>query len=159
MNKNSILILIIVFFINLYILHYINKLQQLSCSCNNKNLMKFIKIFTILTILTIIIIFGIGINPFFNGLIKNNGLINNGLITNGLIKSAISFYSIGCIINIYCIYILTKENPKCLCNKLRGKKILYKYSLFIISIYIIISAIIFFFQLCGKNNILFINKK
>ena len=148
MNKISILILIIVLFINLYILNYINKLQQLSCSCNNKTLIKFIKIFTILTILTIIIIFGIGIN-IFNGLIKNNGLI----------KSAISIYSIGCIINIYCIYILTKENPKCLCNKLQGKKILYKYSLFIISIYIIISAIIFFFQLCGKNNILFSNKK
>lgn len=153
MNKISILILIIVFFINLYILNYINKLQQLSCSCNNKTLIKLIKIFTILTIIIIIIIFGIAINPCFNGLIKK------GLINNGLIKSAISIYSIGCIINIYCIYIVTKENPKCLCNKLQGKKILYKYSLFIISIYIIISAIIFFFQLCGKNNILFINNK
>ena len=150
MNKISILILIIVFFINLYILNYINRLEKLQCSCNNKTIIKFIKTFTILTI---IIIFGIGINLFFNGLIKKD------LINNGLIKSAISIYSIGCIINIYCIYILTKENPKCLCNKLQGKKILYKYSLFIISIYIIISAIIFFFQLCGKNNILFPNKK
>jgi len=150
MNKISILILIIVLFINLYILNYINRLEKLQCSCNNKTIIKFIKTFTILTI---IIIFGIGINLFFNGLIKKD------LINNGLIKSAISIYSIGCIINIYCIYILTKENPKCLCNKLQGKKILYKYSLFIISIYIIISAIIFFFQLCGKNNILFPNKK
>ena len=118
MNKISILILIIVFFINLYILNYVNRLQQLQCSCNNKNMIKYIKSFTILTI---IIILGIGgINLF------------NISFNNSLIKSAISIYSIGCIINIYCIYILTKETPKCLCNKLRGKKILYKYSIFII---------------------------
>ena len=156
----SILIFVMIFFINIYILNYLNKLINSDCKCNNKKKqildiidndtsITYTRYYTIITIIITIIIIIYYIVKNILDLAHDMQLYR--LKTLYLIYSTLGFISIYILNRLTYNQLNNDSNNDCECNLKIMNKYIYYYSSFIINGYVLVVAFSLFMSICYKD--------
>lgn len=118
----NILMLLIVISINALIINYVYTLEKNKCECSQGWKRKYIKYFAIITIIIVTM----------NNIIKR--------LPKSILIPISTLYSIGGLVNIYVLFSYSNFMIKntCKCSDSWERKFIYYYSIFVISLYILL---------------------
>ena len=110
--------------LNFIFLNYVDKLEQVKCKCSNNWKREYIKIYSLLIIIVVT-----------TGLFVDQKKVLN----NNFFSGILTLIQLGGFVYIYCLYNFTKElKENCECSETWESKLMYNYSVIILTLYFLI---------------------
>ena len=152
MDYCGFLVILIVLLINILIVNYIRKLEQITCECSEEWKRDYIKIYSLITIiitsLTCLV-------PLFLHLTNINYNIEK-LLANTPLTYLGYIYTFFGLVNVYALFTYSQRIVlgECNCSKSWERRFIYYYSMLVMSLYVFIASLILIgIMCCGKLNI------
>lgn len=152
MDYCGFLVILIVLLINILIVNYVRKLEQVTCECSNEWKRDYIKLYSLITIIITSLICLI---PLFLH-IANIDYNLQSVMSNTPFTIMGYLYTFFGLINVYALFTYSQKIVlgSCECSKSWERTFIYYYSMLIMSLYIFIATLLLIGVLCcGKFNI------
>ena len=146
------LVILVVLLINILIVNYIRKLEQITFDCSKEWKLDYIKIYSLITIIitSLICLIPVLLQIFS---IKYN---INTLLDNKIFTYLGYIYTLFGLVNVYALFTYSQQIVlgNCDCSESWERTFIYYYSMLIMSLYIFIASLLLIaIMCCGKFNI------
>jgi hypothetical protein len=151
MDYCGFLVILIVLLINILIVNYIRKLEQVTCECSEEWKRDYIKIYSLITIMITSLICLV---PLFFHLINIKYNIVD-ILSNKLFTYFGYLYTLFGLVNVYALFTYSQRIVlnKCDCSSSWERTFIYYYSMLVMSLYIFLASLLMIGILCcGKLN-------
>ena len=152
MDYCGFLIILIVLLINILIVNYVRKLEQISCDCSKDWKREYIKLYSLITI---IITSLICLVPLFMHLVNINYNLQN-ILSNKLFMYMGYIYTLFGLVNVYALFTYSQKIvlDSCNCSNSWERTFIYYYSMLVMSLYLFMASfLVIGIICCGKLNI------
>lgn len=152
MDYCGFLVILIVLLINILIVNYVRKLEQVTCECSKDWKRDYIKIYSLITVILTSLIC---IVPLFMHLINIDYNLQNILSNSAFIYMGYLYTLFG-LVNVYALFTYSQKIVLdiCECSKSWERTFIYYYSMLVMSLYIFLASFLVICMLCcGKLNI------
>lgn len=152
MDYCGFLVILIVLLINILIVNYVRKLEQVTCECSEEWKRDYIKIYSLITIIITSLVCLI---PLFLHIFNINYNIQD-ILSNTPLTYLGYLYTFFGLINVYALFTYSQRIVLggCDCSKSWERRFIYYYSMLVMSLYIFIASLVLIGILCcGKFNI------
>jgi hypothetical protein len=146
------LVILIVLLINVLIINYVRKLEQVSCECSENWKRDYIKYYSLVTVILTSVICLI---PLFLQL-TNIKYDVQSVLSNPFVSVISYLYTIFGLVNIYALFTYSQNIvlSRCDCSHSWERTFIYYYSMLVMSLYVFLATFVIIAILCcGKLNI------
>ena len=152
MDYCGFLVILIVLLINISIVNYVRKLEQVTCDCSKDWKREYIKIYSLITVILTSLICLV---PLFLHLINIDYNLQK-FLSNKIFMYMGYLYTLFGLVNVYALFTYSQKIVLgiCDCSKSWERTFIYYYSMLVMSLYIFMASFLIIGILCcGKMNI------
>ena len=152
MDYCGFLVILVVLLINILIVNYVRKLEQVTCECSEEWKRDYIKIYSLITI---IITSLICLVPLFLHIVNVEYNIQS-ILSNTPLTYIGYIYTFFGLINVYALFTYSQRIVlgDCDCSKSWERRFIYYYSMLVMSLYLFMASfLVIGIICCGKLNI------